>query len=137
MLQRHLHKYVYIMFLATSWMIALLITHKILNTRRIKGLISWTGTSVIFIGPGLYTHRPLPKKPWSPGPMKIKLDQVRYTNQHFILLLFKILWVLSTEKAEHPTCRNVKLTQCVRATACVPHACWSMLGSGPLYSTSG
>ena len=43
------------------------------------------------------------------------MGRVRYTNQHFLLLLFKILWVLSTEKGEHPTFRNVKLTQRVRA----------------------
>ena len=52
--QRHyIHIYVNIMSLATSWMIALLTTHKILNKRRIKGLVYWTQTSVIFIGPGL------------------------------------------------------------------------------------
>ena len=37
----------------------------------------------------LYTHRPLPKKPESPGPMKIKPGRVRYTHP-FNLLLFKI-----------------------------------------------
>ena len=36
----------------------------------------------------LYTHRRLPKKAGSPG--IIKPGRVRYTNQHFILLLFKI-----------------------------------------------
>ena len=45
--------YTHVMFLATSWMITLLITHKILNERRIKGLVYRTRTSVIFIGPGL------------------------------------------------------------------------------------
>ena len=47
------HIYVYIMSSATSWMIALLTTHKILNNRRIKGLVYRTRTSVISIGPGL------------------------------------------------------------------------------------
>ena len=74
----------------------------------------------------LFTHRPLPKNPKSPGPIKITTGRVRYTNQHFLLLLFKILWVLSTEKGEHPTCRNVKLTQCMRVCmlqrACSTHA---------------
>ena len=41
------------MSLATSWMIALLTTDKILNKLRIKGLVYRTWTSVIFIGPGL------------------------------------------------------------------------------------
>ena len=41
----------------------------------------------------LYTHRPLPKKPRSPGPIKIIDVQVQYTNP-FILLFFKILWVV-------------------------------------------
>ena len=42
--QRHyIHIHVYIMSLATSWMIALLTTHKILNKRRIKGLVYRTG----------------------------------------------------------------------------------------------
>ena len=45
--------YVYIMSLATSWMITLLTTHKILNKRSIKVLVYRTRTSVIFIGPGL------------------------------------------------------------------------------------
>ena len=49
--QRHIH--VFIMSLVTSWMIALLTTHKILNKRRIKGLVYQTPSSVIFIGPGL------------------------------------------------------------------------------------
>ena len=40
---------------------------------------------------------------------EIKPGRVRYTNQHFILLLFKILWVMSTEKGELSTCCNVKL----------------------------
>ena len=44
---------VYIMSLTTSWMITLLTTHKILNKRRIRGLVYRTWTSVIFIGPGL------------------------------------------------------------------------------------
>ena len=39
--------------LVTSWMIALLSTHKILNNRRIKGLVYGTRTGVIFIGPEL------------------------------------------------------------------------------------
>ena len=47
-----IHVY-YIMSLATSWMIALLTTHKILNKRRIKGLVYQTRSSVIYIGPGL------------------------------------------------------------------------------------
>ena len=34
-------------------MIALLTTHKILNKRRIKGLVYRIRSSVIFIGPGL------------------------------------------------------------------------------------
>ena len=52
--QRHyLHIHVYIVSLATSRMIALLATHKILNKRRIKGLVYQTQTSVIFIRPGL------------------------------------------------------------------------------------
>ena len=38
---------------ATSWMITLLTTHKMLYKRRIKGLVYQTRTSVIFIGPGL------------------------------------------------------------------------------------
>ena len=50
--QRHyIHILVYIMSLATSWMMALLTTHKILNKRRIK--VHRTRSSVIFIGPGL------------------------------------------------------------------------------------
>ena len=40
------------MSLATSWMIAFLITHKFLNKRSIKGLVYRTLSSVIFIGPG-------------------------------------------------------------------------------------
>ena len=52
--QRHyIHIHVDIMSLATSWMIAPLTTHKILNKRRIKGLVYRTLSSVIFIGPGL------------------------------------------------------------------------------------
>ena len=52
--QRHyMHISLYIMPLATSWMIALLTTHKILNKRRIKGLVYWTRSSVIFVGPEL------------------------------------------------------------------------------------
>ena len=52
--QRHyIQIHVYIMSLATSWMIALLTTHKILNKRRIKGLVYQTRSSVIFIGSGL------------------------------------------------------------------------------------
>ena len=50
--QRH-YIHIHIMSLATSWMIALLTTHKILNKRRIKGIVYWTRSSVIFIGPGL------------------------------------------------------------------------------------
>ena len=50
---KSLYTHVHIMSLATSWMIALLATHKILNKRRIKGLVYWTWTSVVFIGPGL------------------------------------------------------------------------------------
>ena len=49
----YIHIHVYIISLATSWMIALLTTHKILHKRRIKGLVYWTRSSVIFIGPGL------------------------------------------------------------------------------------
>ena len=46
--QRHyIHMYVYIMSLATSWMIALHTTHKILNKRMMKGLVNWTQSSVI------------------------------------------------------------------------------------------
>ena len=52
--QRHyIHILLYIMSLATSWMIGLLTTHKILNKRRIKGLVYRTRSYVIFIGPGL------------------------------------------------------------------------------------
>ena len=48
--QRHyIHIYVYIMSLATRWMIALPTSHKIVSKRRIKGLEYWTRTSVIFI----------------------------------------------------------------------------------------
>ena len=54
----------------------------------------------------LHTHRPPPKQPRSPGPVIIIQVQVRCTNQHFILLLINILWVLSTEKGDLPTCRN-------------------------------
>ena len=39
------------MSLARSWMIALLTTHKILNQRRVKGLVYWI--FVIFLVPGL------------------------------------------------------------------------------------
>ena len=45
--------HVYIRSLATSWMIAHLTIHKILNKRRIRGLVYQTRSSVIFIGPGL------------------------------------------------------------------------------------
>ena len=48
----------------------------------------------------MITHRPLPKDPRSPDPIKITQLRVQYTNP-FILLLFKILWV---EKGDHPTC---------------------------------
>ena len=72
----------------------------------------------------LYTHRPLPKNPKSPGPIKITTGRVQYTNQYFILLLFKILWVLSTEKGEHQTCCNMKLTQCM--CVCVLKCSWCM-----------
>ena len=41
----------------------------------------------------LYTHRPIPKDPRSPGPIKITELLVRYINP-FILLLFKILWIV-------------------------------------------
>ena len=41
----------------------------------------------------LYTHRHAPKKSHSPGPKKIAELQVRYTNL-FIILLYKILWVV-------------------------------------------
>ena len=51
--RNYIHIHVYIMSLATSWMIALLTTHKILNKRRIKGLVYRTQSSVIFIGPEL------------------------------------------------------------------------------------
>ena len=52
--QRHyIHIHVYILSLATSWMITLLSTYKILNKRRIKGSVYRTWSSVIFIGPGL------------------------------------------------------------------------------------
>ena len=46
---------------------------------------------------------------------KFKLQMNKLTDQNFLLLLFKILWVLSTEKGEHATCHNVKLTQHMRA----------------------
>ena len=39
--------------IATSWIIALLTTHKILNKRGIKGSVYQTWSSVIFVGPGL------------------------------------------------------------------------------------
>ena len=45
----------------------------------------------------LYTHRFLPIKPKSPGPIKITDLLVRYTNHRFTLFLFKILWVVSTD----------------------------------------
>ena len=48
--QRH---YIHMYNVYMSWMIALFTTHKILNKRRIKGLVYWTQSSVIFIGPGL------------------------------------------------------------------------------------
>ena len=48
-----IYLYLYIMSLVTRRMIALLTTLKILHKRRIKGLVYWTLTSVIFIGPGL------------------------------------------------------------------------------------
>ena len=48
---------------------------------------------VLYHSKTLYTHRPLPKKPRSPGPIKITEVRVRYTNP-FIFLLFKILWVV-------------------------------------------
>ena len=38
----------------------------------------------------LYTHRPLPKNLESPGLMKNIQDRVPYTDEHFILPLFKI-----------------------------------------------
>ena len=60
----------------------------------------------------IHIRRPLPKKPGSPGPIKIKPGRVQYTDKHFILLLFKILWVMSTEKGEHSTCCTVKLHAC-------------------------
>ena len=49
----YIHIHVYIMSLASSLMITFLTTHKILNKRRIKGLVYRTRNSVIFIGPGL------------------------------------------------------------------------------------
>ena len=48
--RHYIHIYVHKMSLATSRMIDPLTTHKILNKRRIKGLVCWTRTSVIALG---------------------------------------------------------------------------------------